>query len=128
MRHPLAITGTRQPSSDRSEMSEEKPTPGQAAYEARLRSRAARLGHAYGIGQFRPTWDRMGDADRADEEAGAKAAIETSPELAIALTALRQIAASGPDEDSPFVTLTRIATRALDEIAELGKPGAGLPS
>jgi hypothetical protein len=52
------------------------PTPGQAAYEARMASRAALLGHAYGIGMFNKPWHGLDEQDQAHEETGAQAAID----------------------------------------------------
>jgi hypothetical protein len=51
-------------------------TPGQAAYEARLASRAALLGHAYGIGQVNKHWAKLDEHEQVHEEAGAQAAID----------------------------------------------------
>ena len=51
-------------------------TAGQAAYEARMASRAKLLGHAYGIGMFNHPWHGLDEQDQAHEEAGANAAID----------------------------------------------------
>jgi hypothetical protein len=52
-----------------------------------MASRAALLGHAYGIGMFNPPWHGLGEHDQAHEEAAARAAIaaqepQPAPELA----------------------------------------------
>jgi hypothetical protein len=77
-------------------------TPGQAAYEARMASRAALLGHAYGIGQFNKPWAGLDEHDQAHEEAGGLAAVAAfasvaPPALVDALDAVREPhAAPGP--------------------------------
>lgn len=63
-------------------------TPGQAAFEARVDAKAARLIPAVRSAVERWAWDRLSDAERADEEAAAQAAIDAArvPSVAINLS------------------------------------------